>query len=515
MTLDSIDTSQLSTRTNPTKAVPRALGSGVPWMLGATATLLALLGSWIPSLWGDEAASVLSARRSIPSLFRMLGHVDAVHGTYYLALHFWVDLVGTSPFAVRLPSAIAVGLGAVAVVLLAGRLSGPRVAIIAGLVYCVLPRVTYMGEEARAYAFDAAIAAWGLVLLVDLIRGRRRGRIWWVAYAALVTFGIYAFLYLGLFVAVHAVILFGSRASRAMWRRWAISTVAAIGIASPVAVASILERSQIAFLATRNTTGFASLAVGVFFWDWWVAVPAWTLIALAAASWVRGRRSRQAGSRASARPSVEIVAFAWLLIPGALLLASNVAVPDFSGRYLSMSAPGAALAVALGIDRLARRRPGVGIAASALMIALCVPAYVAQRTPYAKNQSDWAEISATVKAHARSGEAVVFDEGARPSRRPRLAYRTYASGFAGLADVTLETPFWRSASWHDSALPVASAISRGAFDGYRTVWLIEYASPSHIDSYGRSELGSDGYAVSATYRTHRSAILELTKATSR
>src|SRR6185312_5693405 len=69
--------------------------------LGLITTVIVAIGSWIPSLWGDEAASVLSAERPLPSLFRMLGHVDAVHGTYYFLLHFWVALFGASPFSVR------------------------------------------------------------------------------------------------------------------------------------------------------------------------------------------------------------------------------------------------------------------------------------------------------------------------------------------------------------------------------------------------------------------------------
>src|ERR1700710_940749 len=78
-------------------------------VLGAAGLVLSASGSWIPSLWGDEAASVLSAERSLPSLFRMLGHVDSVHGTYYLFLHFWIDAFGASELSVRFPSTIAAG----------------------------------------------------------------------------------------------------------------------------------------------------------------------------------------------------------------------------------------------------------------------------------------------------------------------------------------------------------------------------------------------------------------------
>ncbi|BDZ50749.1 hypothetical protein GCM10025867_29900 [Frondihabitans sucicola] len=498
------------TATGRTPGVARAV-AGVDggarrtaWLIGAAAMVLALLGSWIPSLWGDEAASVLSAQRSLPSLFRMLGHVDAVHGTYYLGLHFWVDVFGTSPFAVRFPSAIAVGLGAVAVVRLAERLAGPRTALFAGIVYCLLPRVTYMGEETRAYAFDAAIASWLLVLLIDLVGGRG-SRIRWIAYGALLTLGIYTFLYLGLFVVVHAIVLLSARASRSTWRRWAASTGAALIVATPVLVLSVLERSQVAFLATRNTTGFEALTVGLWFTSWWIALPAWALIAVAAAAWIRkGLRTPRASG-----PSLELTVFAWLFVPGVLLLLSTAIVADFSGRYLSMSAPAAALALGIGIDRLARRRVGFGVAALALVLALCLPTYLAQRTPYAKNQSDWAEISATVGAHARAGQAVVFDDSTRPSRRPRLAYRTYPDGFRGLADVTLKVPFDRAPTWHDETLTVPQAVAAGRFAGHSTVWLIELATPGHVDTYGRSSLEADGYSVVTSYRTHRAVIVEL------
>ncbi|WP_345375874.1 glycosyltransferase family 39 protein [Frondihabitans cladoniiphilus] len=518
--------------------LPRA----VPWALGAIGLLLAVWGSWIPSLWGDEAASVLSAKRSIPSLFTELAHVDAVHGTYYFALHLWVDLFGASPFSVRFPSAVAVGLGTVAVVLLAERLAGPRTAVIAGVVYCLLPRVTYMGGEARAYAFDAAIAAWALVLLVDLMRGRRRAAGWWVVYGALTALGVYVFLYLGLFVVVHAIVLATSRASRRVWKRWALATALGIVAAAPVVVFDLLERQQVAFLADRSTTSFDTLFAGLWFGDGKVAVVAWALVLVAAVTWVvrRWRRWREGreqtgdarlassverASSIPAAPSVEVVAFAALLVPAALLLLSNLVVADFSARYVSMSAPGAALAVAVGIDRLVSlpwrrftgatrgRRTVVAGLVTALIVVLCIPVYLAQRTPYAQNSSDWAEISATMKAHARPGQAVLFDEDVRPSRNPRLAYRTYAAGFAGLADIGLKTPYWESTSWHDIAYRVSSAVVQQRLTEYPTVWLIEYRTPTHVDDYGLDGLRTAGYVAAATYRTHRSEIIELSRGT--
>ncbi|ERK71310.1 hypothetical protein N136_02343, partial [Leifsonia aquatica ATCC 14665] len=89
-----------------------------PWTIaiafGLVATAVSATGSWIPSLWGDEAASVMSAQRPVGSLLNMLLHVDAVHGFYYLGLHGWIRLVGESAFAIRFPSAVAIGFAVAA-----------------------------------------------------------------------------------------------------------------------------------------------------------------------------------------------------------------------------------------------------------------------------------------------------------------------------------------------------------------------------------------------------------------
>src|ERR1700712_2154585 len=90
-------------------------------MVGAAAVSASAIGSANASFWGDEAASVLSAQRSLPSLISMVLHVDAVHGLYYLALHFWIDAFGASPFSVRFPSALGVGATVTGLVLLGKR----------------------------------------------------------------------------------------------------------------------------------------------------------------------------------------------------------------------------------------------------------------------------------------------------------------------------------------------------------------------------------------------------------
>lgn len=69
-----------------------------------------------PSYWRDEADTVSAVSRSFPQLIRLLGHVDAVHGLYYLLLWPVARMAGTGEIATRLPSALAMAAAAGAAV---------------------------------------------------------------------------------------------------------------------------------------------------------------------------------------------------------------------------------------------------------------------------------------------------------------------------------------------------------------------------------------------------------------
>ena len=479
--------------------------------LGGAAVAVSMIGSGTASLWGDEAASVLSAERSVPSLIGMVEHVDAVHGLYYLGLHFWIQLAGASPFAVRAPSAVAIGVCVAGIVVLGSLLRGPRLGVLAGLLCAVLPRLTDVGSEARSYAFSAAIATWLTVILVLILQARRPRIRLWVAYGALLALGIWLFLYVILIAVGHLVVLLlpPGRGRRA--RDWSIATGAAVLVASPVVVLAVLERGQIAYLASRNYLDPTSLFVTPSFENPLVAGVGWTLIIGGAVLGIRDWRTGwHRWSVPTASSASALVPLAWLLIPSTILIGSSVLIADYTPRYLAMCAPAAGLLMAIPLEALAahsgrRWLSAVGLVA---VIAVTVPVWVQQRGPYAKNESDWAAISAAVSSHAQPGDAIVFDNSVRPSRRPRLALDTYPAGFRGLLDPTLKTPFTRSPTWYDEVYTLSQAEARGRLDGITTLWLVEYATPGHVDSYGVSTLTAAGFHQVQQVRTHRSAILE-------
>ena len=79
------------------------------WLAAPPAVTL-IVGLWgvtARPYWGDELDTVSAVSRSLPQLARLLGHVDAVHGLYYLLLWPVVRVAGVGEFTTRLPSVVA------------------------------------------------------------------------------------------------------------------------------------------------------------------------------------------------------------------------------------------------------------------------------------------------------------------------------------------------------------------------------------------------------------------------
>ncbi|TFD77667.1 glycosyltransferase family 39 protein [Cryobacterium fucosi] len=484
-------------------------------LLGLLGVLVSAFGSWQPSYWGDEAASVMSAERSLPSLFRMLGNVDAVHGAYYLILHFWIQAFGATEFSTRLPSAIAIGLATAGIFLLARRLADTTVATVSALVFVVLPRVTYMGAEARSTAMATAIAVWLMVLLMHIVRSPATGRLartgMWAGYASLLAAGIYMFLYVALLIPVLAltVFLLTPRDARrnATFRAWAFASTAGLLLALPVMLASVQQREQIAFIGRRPQIALLDAAVQQWFGNAPLAVVAWTLVgaAIVTAYLLRGRlAATPATKRALA------IALAWMLVPSAVLLfGTHFVTPMYSLRYLSICAPAAAIAVGIGVAWLKPRWARASVLV--LIVSLMLPIYQAQRGDYGKNfGSDWRQAAEIVQAGARPGDAVVFDESVRPSRKPRLALHLYPAAFQGMRDVTLTRSYDTTGSLWDETAPLAAVGDR--LTGTDTVWMLQYKGSKEFTS------GSDvrtlqqlGFTVTGSTTVNRTIIIELTR----
>lgn len=499
----------------PMAPVPVPARMAPVWSVGALGLVVGAIGAWNPSYWGDEAASVMSATRPWPSLVTELQTVDTVHGIYYAFLHVWTSVFGTSEFATRLPSAIAVGFMVAGTAWLVTRFAGIRLGLLAGVVAAVLPRTTWMAEEARSYAIGTAAAVWLTVLLVHLVRREARTRVWLVygvGMAAAIT--LFADLSLMLLVHISGVLILHRR----MLRAWGVGAATAIGLSLPLLFVGFRQRGQVSFLAEREYATFTNVVATQWFDSPGPAVLCWALILFAAFALVRGHR---AGALPRGWWSLGLLAAAWLAVPTAGLLVVNATIaPMYSPRYLSFTTPAAAILVALGIAAVASRvaafarpheqaRAGSSTAIAILLVLVCVvaPGYTAQRGQFAKDAgSDLRQVSAYVGQHAQPGDAVVFDEGTEPFRAPRLALGAYPAGFAGLDDLEMLSPYAHADGLWDHVAQLSEVANR--LQPGQTVWAIESTQPG--DPTDVTELLGLGYRISVAVLVHRTTVYQLT-----
>jgi mannosyltransferase len=447
----------------------RGGSTGASIAAGVVGVLVALVGASTVSLWTDEAATVSAATRSLPELWALLQRIDAVHGAYYLVMHFWTGLAGTSPFALRLPSALAVGVAVVGVHRLLVVVGRRDAALVGAVVAIVLPRLTWTGIEARSFGPSAAVAVWATVLLVTALRHGGRGR--WAGYALLVALGTALNIYVALLVAAHAVTvaLIGGPGlrRRAAWLGAAVGGVVA---ASPVVLLAAGQQGQLG----DNQMGLVQIARGVVVNQWFLggtptrvdstASPTepWALaaLALAAVGWalvlvavVRAIRPVPGDEDASIAVRVLLPV---LVLPVVVVVVYGLVVsPLYNPRYFTFAAPACAALVGLGIVSL--RRPGLRVAAVALVVLLSVPVWVSQRQVTSKSGTDWSEAAERVESGAQAGDGVYFapldpDPGSVVRRTTDNVAVVYPGAFDGLVDVTrrtdpIEQDSLRGTSW--------------------------------------------------------------------
>lgn len=418
-------------------------------LVSLAAAAVTVVGAWHVSLWKDETDSISAATRSTSGIFRLVGHIDAVHGLYYLILHGWVAVFGRTALAVRFPSVVAVAAAAGGVYLLTRRLYGRQPALIAAGVFVALPRVTWMGIEARPFALSATAGVWltyTFVLAVERGGARR-----WGGYALLAALSVALNIYLALAIAAHGLTLVVRRDLPVLTRSWLPAAAGALLLSAPVVVTAAGQRGQLGDLAI----GAGKMARSIVVNQWFLgATPshssgpgrAWPVAAviLALSSWalvlyavVRGVRDPRP------RAAIELL-LPWVVLPTVLVAAYSLTIGQlYSARYFCFCAPAVAILIAAGIASL--RRHAVRWTAILVIVGACLPVYLSQRQIESKD-SDWSQVAAYVSAHKQSGQGVYFVPRYPPvsgtvMSTARYMAVAYPDSFAGLRDITLaKTP---------------------------------------------------------------------------
>jgi mannosyltransferase len=407
-----------------------------PWLTAVLAAVISAAWACRPSLWFDEGATIsASASRTLPELWKLLGHIDAVHGLYYLLMHGWFAIFPPTEFWSRVPSALAIGAAAAGVTVFTKQfVPGRATALCAGAVFAILPRTTWAGIEARSYAFAAAAAVWLTVLLVAAVR-RNRPRLW-LCYALGLMLSILLNLNVVLLVLVYAATLpllapEKSRKSPVIW--WAVSSVVAVGLMTPFIVFAHGQVFQVNWIYPVSWHYAFDIILRQYF-DHSVpfAILTGILILGAIVARLTGARSPVGDTR-----SLLIICAAWIVLPtGLIVIYSAISEPIYYPRYLIFTAPAAAVVVAVCIVTIARKP--WPIAALVLLFATAALAnyLFIQRWPYAKEGWDYSQVADLISSHAAPGDCLMVDNTVPWRPGPiRALLATRPAAFRSLIDV--------------------------------------------------------------------------------
>ncbi|MGO9162134.1 MAG: glycosyltransferase family 39 protein [Streptosporangiaceae bacterium] len=365
---------------DPAQAAPaREFDPGPVWMRvlpPAVMLVIALIGITGPSFWRDEAATLAAVRRPFGDMLRMLGNVDAVHGAYYIFAWPLTRVFGYGELALRLPSAIAMCVTAAFVAAIGRRLVSPLSGLLSGLLFAVIPQISFYGQDARSYAFVTTVAAAASYLLVRAVQAGapagRRPSGWWIGYAlCLGLLGIVNIFAL-LLIPAHAVMV-ALRCLRpgpgwtrhGLALRWLAAAVVGGIIASPLLYLGWQQRGQVSWLKVPDGLDGVSQLVGPqIMLDALVGVGAIALIASAVHGWAHLRASWPGGLLQLALP--------WLIVPPALLLLVSHITPMYTFRYILFCIPAVALLGGTAMAALAAaiRPAALGAVAGAAALVL-------------------------------------------------------------------------------------------------------------------------------------------------
>ncbi len=440
-----------------------------PWAvaLGAIAVAVSVWRIDDPSLMGDEAVTISIATRSPGALWAMVSaNMDAVHAVYYAAMHAWFSVFGADAVALRVPSAIAVGIAVCGIVLIGSRFVSRTVGIVAGILLIVTPASLLVATLGRSPGVQVALVTW---LAFALLLALERGRVWrWIVVGVLVALSLLTFLFTAFVVVAFGTAVLLHRPWRVHAVPFSISAIAGSLPAVPVALLGYQQRAQVSWIDTIGWDIFESVLVTQWFsgtihvdstYPGWVAyLTAAVFLGLAALGAVAGVRQ---GGVVRGLAQLSIV---WLALPSLLLVAvSLVGTPYYSPEYLTMCVPAVSLLGALGVAAVGAR--WLRVALVGVLVALSAPPYLAMRDDTAHG-TDWTDVARALQNEGQEGDGVLIED--EPWDQPHLLFDLYPDETAGLRDITFHGHDNPVALWGDRTTPENLEVDVGV----QRIWVV-------------------------------------------
>ena len=373
------------------------------------------------SLWLDEATSVRTSALDVNSLVierAGAGHVPL----YFIILHFWVNLTGTSEAAVRSLSAIF-GILTILITCLAGKeLFNYRVGLIASLLSSISYFHIYFSQEARPYALLLVLSVLSYLFFIKILKYDRN---WYYVSYFVVNFLLGYTHFYSIFIITSQIFYFCLFWNRYRVQRWRfIETLAGIALSLIPALfllgLTYLKLTVRGFWITRpsSSTLFDTFAIYAGYgWGRDILLWLFSLLALLSLRLVKRTEGKwilrkPLGSLKSMSWSIGfesvdevLLLIVWLLFPVLIpFLVSQVTTPFYFFKYAIGASPAFYLLVARGISIFNAKKW------LSLILPLIITLSGLGLHSYYVNdvKEQWREVTKLVETESREGDVIVI-----------------------------------------------------------------------------------------------------------
>jgi mannosyltransferase len=394
--------------------------------LGIFSLYLRYLGR--QSLWFDEGLSVLFAARPVPQLLHTLIYEDLHPPLYYLLLHFWMALAGSSEWAVRMPSLFAAVLLVPLSFAIVREIWGQgtqastawhALGISAAALVGASPFIAYYAQETRMYTLAAMLV---LVTTWAFLKATRTASPkWWLVFSCFLAASWYV-QYFSAFV-VPAFLLYAFLLDRRFLRRTVLHCLLAVLMYIPWVVPVYMQLGRL--IRTPDYWVTTRIDPAWFARTMWTAflpsTPArsW-LLAIVVGVLVLARLAQRALARGKLHFSDPVrrtaLVFLTFLIPLVLTYAAVSIAPKFATRYSIIAATPLYLCAVMALYAVLGRRSlaarGVFGIAVLLAVALSLRSTVAVTAGRENPRDDARGLAAYLTANAQANDALLLVESA-------------------------------------------------------------------------------------------------------
>jgi mannosyltransferase len=401
--------------------VPLRRSLGLLIIAGGFALRLYRLGA--QSLWYDETVSAYLASQSIPDLIAHTAR-DIHPPGYYLLLHIWTRLAGTSTFALAFFS-LACGVLLIALTYaLARRLLGRGVALWSALLVAISPYNLWYSQEVRMYTLGAVLGLLALWCALHVRRDRWAYAAGYVLAAVLGLYVLYYFAFLLLALNLYLIAYLLRHRQQRPLRHWLIAQAGVLILYLPWLPIAWQQATQPPVPAWRAFTPLPTLLL-----EAWTtlslgqsvqAAHIWPLLILTGGLFVLGlivqlRKSRpgpgawppHSGMRFS---SASLLA-TYLFGPLALIYLASLSVPLYHVRYVFTYSPPFYILLGAGLAWLARRIWPLAAIAGTILLAGSAYSIQQMHTNPLYAADDFKAAVDFIAQRWRPGDAVLINAG--------------------------------------------------------------------------------------------------------